>query len=473
MNFCMNLRIILVTAAALLASAGSARSAAPDSRPNIIFIITDDQRADLLGIAGHPVAKTPHIDRIGREGAWFRNFFTVTPLCSPSRASFLTGLYPHSHGVINNDKLGLDVISHTLFTWPRQLRESGYETAFIGKWHMGLDDSRRPGFDRWVSFKGQGIYIDGVVNEDGVPRQLRGYMTDYLNAQALAFVAQAHTRPFALVLSHKAVHIPYLPAPRHDSLYSEHGFEPAPARPEDLAGKPILTRDIPRVDRLALEGVAPEPAEPRRGRGRDPASIVRDQLRCLASVDEGVGQLLAALERKGELDRTVIVYTSDNGYLMGEHGVIDQKRWAYEPALRIPLVMRFPPAIAAGTVREQMVLNIDLAPTLLDLAGVKPVVPAHGRSFAPLLRDGATPWRTAFLAEYFHEKVGLRVPTWQAVRTARWKYIRYVGEPEKFEELYDLEADPREERNLIATPTALEQLPALRRELEAQLRATR
>jgi len=468
----MNIRHAPALAFAL-AFAAVMSAAVPDQRPNILFIITDDQRADLLGLAGHPVAKTPHIDRVGREGAWFRNFFTVTPLCSPSRASFLTGLYPHSHNVINNDKLGLDVISHTLFTWPRQLREAGYETAFIGKWHMGLDDSRRPGFDRWVSFKGQGIYIDGVVNEDGVSRQLTGYMTDYLNEQAVAFIAQPRTRPFALVLSHKAVHIPYLPATRHEPLYADHTFEPAPPIPGDRAGKPILTRPVPPVDRHALEGVAPEPAEPRRNRGRDPASIVRDQLRCLASVDEGVGQLLAALERSGELDRTVIVYTSDNGYLMGEHGVIDQKRVAYEPSLRVPLVVRYPPAIPAGTVRDQMVLNIDLAPTLLDFAGVKSVIPLHGRSFAPLLRDDSAAWRTAFLAEYFLEKVGPRFPTWQAIRTTRWKYIRYTAEPEEYEELYDLQTDPDEEQNLIATATGRTQVPALRRELEELLRATR
>jgi arylsulfatase A-like enzyme len=138
---------------------------AADSRPNIVFVIADDQRWDQLGSNGHPVLKTPHIDRIADEGISFNNSFVATPLCSPSRASFLTGLYPHEHRVINNDKLGLDVVSHTLMTFPRQLREAGYETAFIGKWHMGLDDSRRPGYDTWISFKGQGIYIDGVVNE--------------------------------------------------------------------------------------------------------------------------------------------------------------------------------------------------------------------------------------------------------------------------------------------------------------------
>jgi N-acetylglucosamine-6-sulfatase len=461
----MNLRRAFCFLISLLVLARLA-AAATGPRPNIVFIITDDQRYDLFSLAGHPVAKTPNIDRIGREGAWFKNFFTVTPLCSPSRASFLTGLYPHAHRVVNNDKLGLDVISHTLMTWPRMLREAGYETAFIGKWHMGLDDSRRPGFDRWLSFKGQGIYIDGVVNDDGLVKQIDGYMTDYLNAQALAFVRKPHQKPFALIVSHKAVHIPYLPATRHDSLYSDYEFTPTPPAKGDLAGKPAMTRPIPRVDRLDLEGAAPEPAEPRRGRGRDPASIVRDQLRCLAAVDEGVGQLYAALQESGELDRTVIVFTSDNGYLMGEHGVIDQKRWAYEPSIRVPLLVRYPPAIAAGSIREQLVLNIDLAPTLLALAGVKPIVPMHGQSFVPLLRDPAAPGRASFLAEYFVEKVGLRTPTWQAVRTARWKYIRYISETKAFDELYDLQSDPGEERNAINDPAAADQLRSLRLEIE-------
>ena len=438
----MKLRSPLGVLAALLFFVAPGFRAAGALRPNIVFIITDDQRADLLGIAGHPVAKTPHIDRLGREGGWFRNFFTVTPLCSPSRASFLTGLYPHSHRVINNDKLGLDVVSHTLMTWPRQLREAGYETAFIGKWHMGLDDSRRPGFDRWLSFKGQGIYIDGVVNDDGLQRQITGYMTDYLNEQALAFVRKPHPKPFAMIVSHKAVHVPYLPAERHEPLYADYEFKPVAPVAGDLAGKPVMTRPAPRGNRAALEGVAPEPGEPRRGRGRNPPSIVRDQLRCLASVDEGVGQLYAALKESGQLDRTVIVYTSDNGYLMGEHGVFDQKRWAYEPAIRVPLLVRYPPAIAAGSVHDQLVLNIDLAPTLLELAGVKSIVPMHGESFVPLLRDSSAPGRTAILTEYFLEKVAARVPPWQSIRTHRWKYIRYGDEPETLNELYDLQADP-------------------------------
>jgi N-acetylglucosamine-6-sulfatase len=260
--------------------------------PNIIFILTDDQRWDWLGAAGHPALKTPHIDRLAHEGAMFTNFFTTTPLCSPSRASFLTGQYPHTHGVINNDKLGLDVISHTLMTFPRRLREAGYETAFIGKWHMGLDDSRRPGFDHWISFKGQGLYIDPVVNVNGESRQLDGYMTDFLNQEAADFLTRPHTKPFLLYLSHKAVHYPFLPAERHDTLYADVTYTPPPLEAADLAGKPMLRRALEPFDIFQIEGVAPEPVQSRRGRGRDTNAILRDQMRTLMAVDDGVGRLL-------------------------------------------------------------------------------------------------------------------------------------------------------------------------------------
>ncbi len=203
----MGRRLIAVAAGALACLATGAVAVADGAkRPNIVFVIADDLRYDGLGCTGNPRMRTPHIDRLAAEGLLLRNFFVVTPLCSPSRASFLTGLYPHAHRVINNDKVGLDVISHTLYTFPRMLREAGYETAFIGKWHMGLDDSRRPGFDLWISFKGQGLYLDPVVNLDGRPVQLDGYMTDHLNRWAVEFVERPHDRPFVLYLAHKGVH---------------------------------------------------------------------------------------------------------------------------------------------------------------------------------------------------------------------------------------------------------------------------
>ena len=447
---------------------------AADSRPNMVFVITDDQRWDYVGYAGHPVLKTPHIDRIGREGVTFDNFFVTTPLCSPSRASFLTGLYPHKHRVINNDKLGLDVISHTLMTFPRQLREAGYETAFIGKWHMGLEDSRRPGFDTWISFKGQGIYIDGVVNENGNRRQLDGYMTDFLNEKAVEFVRKPHGKPFCLYLSHKAVHNPFLPAPRDDSLYSDYDFALPEKVESDIQGKPVLLRKVEKYNPLELEGVAPEPGEPRRNRGSDPQSVVRDQLRSLASVDEGIGQLFAALEATGQLDNTVFIFTSDNGFLMGEHGMINTKRWAYEEALRVPLVVRFPKLIKPGSRNDALVVNIDLAPTLLDLAGVESIIPMHGQSFVPLLKDARAPWRDAFLAEYFLEKVAPRTAPWQAVRTPEWKYIHYLeaddhGDPNGLDELYDLVADPRELNNLVNNPEQKTRLKEMKAQLQGLL----
>jgi N-acetylglucosamine-6-sulfatase len=439
--------------------------AAPPRRPNIVFVITDDQRWDSLRATGHPFARTPNIDRLAREGALFRNFFATTPLCSPSRASFLTGQYAHAHHVTNNDRVGLDVISHTLATFPRRLRESGYETSFIGKWHMGLDDSRRPGFDHWISFKGQGTYIDPVVNDEGRQRQLSGYMTDWLNQRAVEFVTRPHARPFMLYLSHKAMHAPYLPARRHEQLYAAERYTPPASAADDLGGKAVLRRAVEPVDWNTLEGVAPEPPESRRGRGADRDSVVRDQQRTLAAVDEGVGMLLAALRRSGQLDNTVFVFTSDNGYLLGEHGQFDNKRFAYEESLRVPFILRYPKLAAPGTKVDALALNIDVAPTLLALAGAEPLEKVHGRSLVPLLRDPRAGWRESFLAEYFLEKVAPRAPAWECVRTASWKYIRYPA-LEGMDELYDLAADPHEMRNLIDEPPARDALARMRSELE-------
>jgi arylsulfatase A-like enzyme len=457
--------LAVLSCAAALSGVLCRPAAAQARRPNFVFIITDDQRWDSLGVTGHPYAKTPNIDRLAREGALFNNFFATTPLCSPSRASFLTGQYAHAHKVTNNDRVGLDVISHTLMTFPRRMREAGYETAFIGKWHMGLDDSRRPGFDTWISFKGQGVYLDPVVNVGGRQRQLDGYMTDWLNRWALEFVSRPHRKPFLLYLSHKALHTPYLPAKRHESLYGGAKYVPPASADDDLSGKPVLRRAVEPVDWATVEGVAPEPPESRRGRGTDRDSVVRDQLRSLAAVDEGVGALLRALKRGGQLDNTVFVFTSDNGYLLGEHGQFDNKRFAYEESIRVPLIVRYPRLIRPGTRIDALALNVDVAPTLLELAGAEPLEKVHGRSLLPLLRGQPAAWRESFLAEYFLEKVAPRAPTWQAVRTIRWKYIHYP-ELEGMDELYDLAADPGEVRNLIADPASRSTLGGMKAEME-------
>ena len=466
-------RSILGAAAASAGASGFQQkgSTAPlasgrDSRPNFIFVITDDLRYDGVACTGHAFAKTPNIDRIAREGVTFSNFFTVVPLCSPSRASFLTGRYPHAHRIINNDKNGHAEISHTLLTFPRLLRDAGYETAFVGKWHMGFDDSRRPGFDHWVSFHAQGLYINPVVNVDGHQEQLRGYMTDFLNEKAVRFIERRRRTPFCLYVSHKAVHYPYLPAERHNKLYPDVRYVPPSIVPGDLEGKRAMSRKLTEsVDVLRMEGSTPEPQESRRGRPETPDEVVRDQARCLASVDEGIAQILDALKRTGELDNTVIVFTSDNGYLMGEHGQFDQKRWAYEESIRVPLLMRYPKLIEPGSRRSQMTLNIDLAPTMLDLAGVTPsYVKMHGKSLRSVLKSSSEPLRTSFLAEHFVEKFVPGVPDWRAVRTERWKYIHYP-DLKDMDELYDLSQDPRETRNVIADDAAREPLQQLRKEM--------
>jgi N-acetylglucosamine-6-sulfatase len=310
------------------------------------------------------------------------------------------------------------------------------------------------------------------VNDEGTRRQMTGYMTDIINEQAVDYINRDHNqKPFAMIVSHKSVHWPVLPAKRHESLYNDYKFESQPASEDDLKGKPLLTRDFDKEESYFMENILPEPVEPRRGRGNDRSTIVGDQLRCLSSVDEGVGLLFAALEESGQLDNTIIIYTSDNGMLMGEHGQFNVKRWAYDPVLRVPLLVRYPRLVSAGSVREQMVLNIDIAPTLLELADVELLIQIHGQSLVPLLQDSNVRWRKAFLAEYFLEKVSPRERPWKAVRTERWKYIEYTEEgiPAEF---YDLQNDPREEHNLIAEPAAKPHIEALQKQLNDLLKET-
>jgi N-acetylglucosamine-6-sulfatase len=444
----------------------NAASLAADSKahPNIVFILIDDLRWDALGCTGHPFAKTPNIDRIAKEGALFKNFFVSIPLCSPSRGSFLTGQYPHTHGVINNGDHSS--LSHKLVTFPKLLHDAGYETACIGKWHMGVDDSPRPGFDRWVSFKGQGVYNDPVLNVDGKASKHSGYITDILNDYAVKFIKVEHKKPFLLYLPHKAVHGPFTPAERHKNLYSDAVIEPVKSLHDPLEGKPALTRQLedgPDGKAAKKKGKAAKQAKD--NERRMPENLIRNQLRALAAVDEGVGALFKALEESGQLNNTIIIFSSDNGFFWGEHGLSD-KRWAYDESIRDPLLVRFPNLIRPGTVFDQFVLNIDIAPTLLELAGAPVPKTIQGRSLLPLLKEPRkTSWRDSFLTEYFQEKAYPRTPTWQAVRTDRWKYINY-SDLKGMDELYDLKADPYELTNVINDSDSQSVLRKMQAELE-------
>lgn len=422
--------------------------------PNIIFILIDDLRWDDFGAAGHPFVKTPNIDRIANEGALFRNAFITAPLCSPSRASFLTGQYAHTHGITDN--VDRSAASHKLITFPLLLQRSGYTTAFIGKWHMGNDDSQRPGFDRWVSFKGQGSYLDPEINEDGKEVKPRGYITDLLTGYAVEFIKRRHDKPYLVYLAHKAIHPEvmqhddgsvnladaerFIPAERHRSLFTGERIRRRPSAMRPPIGKPALERKIGDLPPLGANTAT-----------RDEAVLGR--LRSLMAVEEGVGEILKALKETGELDNTVIVFASDNGYFYGEHGLSVERRLAYEESIRMPLLIRYPKAIKAGTVRNEFALNIDLAPTLLELAGMSAPNTMEGRSLVPLLKGAKPEWRKSFLIEYYSDRVFPRIRQmgYKAVRNERWKYIHYL-ELEGMDELYDLKADPYEMRNIIRQP---------------------
>ncbi len=416
--------------AAVGALGGMATAADPDTRPNTLVIVADDLRWDALGCTGHPFVQTPNIDRIAREGARFDNAFTTTPLSLLSRTTLLTGLYAHQHEVGGNDEPGSRSTSPVAF--PLLQQKAGYATAFVGQWHRGTEDSPRPGFDRWISFKGQGQYLNPTFNIDAKAVSQTGYITDLLNTAVVDFIRRKRSKPFSLILSHKAIHDPFQPAERHRHLYD--GMKPRyPASIHDsLEKKPVLRRTPPSSRAAAPVGDA----------------VVRQQMQCLAAVDEGVGKILAALEETGQLDNTFLIFTSTNGYFWGEHGLWD-KRAAYDEAIRVPLLIRYPRLIRAGVRLRNYVLNCDLAPTITEVSRTLPVPAMKGRSVVPLLQGRARSWRSSFLSEYYEERRSPRIPSWQAVRTDRWKYIRYT-KLEGMDEFYDLAGDPLEMKNLIS-----------------------
>lgn len=449
--------------------AGAAESGPRPAPPNIIFILNDDQRFDAMGFLD-PALKTPNMDRIASEGVHFRNAFVTTALCSPSRASILTGQYMHNHGIADNN---IKFREGTFF-FPQALQQVGYRTAFIGKWHMGgHTDDPQPGFDHWISFKGQGNYLpdDGkggprhTLNIDGKRIEQRGYITDELNGYALDWLKQQNKdKPFFLYLSHKAVHADFIPAERHRKLYSPDSIKlPASMAdtPENYSGKPRWVKD----QRNSWHGVdfAYHTA----------LNVVDYKLRynqTLAAVDEGIGAIIATLEQKGLLNNTIVVMMGDNGFLFGEHGLID-KRSAYEESMRVPLIA-FGGGMAKGRVVNDAVANIDIAPTFLELAGAK--IPngakVDGMSYADQLmgRPHSRPWRTSLNYEYYWEYNYPQTPTTFALRGERYKYIQYHGVWDT-EELYDLQADPKEMNNLIADPKLRPIVKQMRSDLFAGL----
>lgn len=419
-------------------------------------------RYDAMGFV-RPEVETPHIDRLAASGAHFRNAFVTSSLCSPSRATILTGMSMRNHGIVDNNRASEDGFTY----FPQYMQEAGYRTGFFGKWHFGaMTTAPRPGFDRWVSFAGQGSYWPTtymserdiaagkrhMLNVDGEKVAQRGYITDELTDYALDWMKEGGRhggsstdggQPFFCYLSHKAVHSMALPAPRHRAQYADTPFaipDSAEASDENDAGKPMWVVN----QRNSWHGVdfvyhTDQPIN----------EYMREYYRTLSAVDDSVGRLLDWLEEAGLRENTTVILTSDNGYMEGEHGLID-KRNAYEESMRIPLVMSAPGVVAPGTVVESCVTSLDFAPTLLDCAGV--ASPAHfeGRSILPLASGevAAEAWDEDVIYEYYWEWNFPQTPTTFAIRTREYKYIQYHGVWDT-EELYDIVADPREMRNLI------------------------
>jgi N-acetylglucosamine-6-sulfatase len=452
----------------LMASACSV--AQPDRPPNVIVILVDDLRWDDIGVAGHPFAKTPAIDKLAGEGARFLNAFATTPLCSPSRAAILTGQYVHANGIIDNT--ARDSATHRLSTFAIPLREAGYETGFFGKWHMGNDDTRRPGWSYWVAMKGQGEAVNPNLNINGERGVAQGYVTDVLTDHVLGFMQQSRGKPFMVFLAHKALH-PNV-AQRDDGSVAQlqnqtdDGFVPADRHRGQFASAVVPRRQNAMVApqrkpalQRAIAGLAP--LSPATG---TPDKDVRDRLEMLSGVDESLARIDSMLTAIGERENTVVIFTSDHGYFYGEHGLNEERRLAYEETMRIPLIVRDLRHARAGSTPSQMAQTIDLAPTILAMAGVTDTVRRHGMSLIPVLDGSATSWRSSVLVEYYTDQVFPRTLTmgYQAVRTERHKYIHYV-ELTGMDELYDLEADPFELNNLMGTAEGRRLLPALEAEL--------
>jgi len=462
-----------------------ANASKADKAKNVIFILTDDQRYDEVGFLNANI-HTPNIDKLAQEGVHFKNAFVTTSLCSPSRATILTGQYMHNHGVVDNNRAAKKGLRY----FPQYLQQAGYSTAFFGKWHMGgHGDDKQPGFDHWVSFAGQGEYYPSItngktntlnVNGEDVPQ--KGYITDELTDYALDWLEQQKgpqlidtqqndnvtvdqqdkKKPFFAYLSHKAVHAMFKPAPRHEEQYTDVVI-PMPSsqldNSDNYQDKPMWVKN----QRNSWHGVDfPYHS------ALDIQEYKRQYHRTLSAVDDSVGRLLNWLKENDLAEDTVVILMGDNGFMFGEHGLID-KRNAYEESMRVPMFAYAPGHFPSGKVVTQMVANLDIAPTILALAGVAPPKQFEGQSMLPLvMKDNVDDWRDSFLYEYYWEFNYPSTPTTFALRTDKFKYIQYHGVWD-LEELYDIENDPKEMHNLIYQPEHFSRVVEMRNKLFQQL----
>jgi len=471
----------LLFAGTLLSSA-KAGSAKPEhgSRPNVLFILCDDIRWDAPGYAGNAYVKTPNIDRLAHQGVQFRNMFCTTSLCSPSRASILSGLYAHTHGVVNN----FTEYPARFKSFPMVLQSAGYDTAYIGKWHMGENnDQPRPGFNFFGTHKGQGKYFDTEWSINGAEgKVIPGYYTHLVTDMALDWLKRDHGgKPWLLMIGHKAPHSFYVPEQKYSNAFDKVWI-PYPESAFHLEDKPAWIKERlytwhgiygPLFEwRKQFPDDRPEAV-------KDFASMTRAYWGTILSVDDSVGKLLAELEGRGELDRTLIVFIGDNGLLNGEDGMVD-KRTMHEPSIRIPMVWRYPGLThgnaSAGKVVDQQVLTVDVAPSILELCGEPALRNIHGKSFVKLAERGDSSWRKSWFYEYNYEKQFPYTPNIRGVRTDEWKYIHYPhgdGMTDRHKaELYNIEFDPEERHNLIENSKYAHVVAKLQKELGRLMKKT-
>ena len=471
-SFYLAITILLVTASCT----SSSDQHLSNNRQNVVYILSDDHRYDFMGFMKTvPFIRTPNMDRMAREGVHLKNAFVTTSLCSPSRASILTGQYTHRHGVVDNQSL---VPEGSKF-FPEMLQDHGYETGYVGKWHMGEHNNNpRPGFDYWASFLGQGQYWNSVFNVNGIEEESNDstYVTHAITKYALDFLNNRdNSKPFFLYISHKSVHAEFIPASKdmgrfeNEKLQYPDSFYPPNHPKSKLSPTDYNYEDVPnwvKEQRHSWHGV-----DHLYHGQMDFDEFYKRYCETLIALDESIGHILDYLEKNNLLKNTTVMYMGDNGFSFGEHGLID-KRQAYEESIRVPLLAMGAQVGRDVHVIEENVQNIDIGPTILDIASVPPSDQFDGSSFKKLLNKGTiNQWNDTIYYEYFWERPFPQTPTVHAIRTADYKYIRYHGVWD-INELYDLENDPKEMNNLIRNPEYVEISKSLRLSLFEWLERT-